>query len=169
MSSLRASIVSSDSLRRNIYRLRYEVYTKELGSFSLEEFLEEYESDIYDEYSIHIAVENGSELVGTLRLVQDNPHGFVMEPTFILPSWIDRRKTMEHSRGIIKSDYRGEGIYSLLLECAYAWQRQNNKPISIGAPNTEKLASILQEKGWLPFGEITSYHGINVVPMYYTL
>jgi predicted GNAT family N-acyltransferase len=169
MNSLRTCIVTSDSLRRDIYRLRYEVYTKELGSFSDTDFSEKLESDVYDQYAIHIAVLSNETLAGTLRLVLDSPHGFVMEPEFTLPNWMDRNKVVEHSRGIIYAPFRGLGIYTLLLECAYQWQRENGKPICIGAPNTDKLAGILQEKGWLPFGEVTSYHGISVIPMYYAL
>lgn len=153
-----------------LFHLRYGVYCGEMGSLDPQHYPLKEERDRYDAYAVHIITKHGDELIGTLRLVKDNPYGFVLEESFTLPAYIDRTKTVEHSRGVIKKEYRGYGIYSLMLEKAYEWQRENGFTVSIGAPNTNKLAAILLEKGWRPLGPpIENYHHTTIIPMLYDL
>lgn len=152
-----------------IYHLRYTIYCFELQSFKPEDYPQQEECDYYDDYAIHVIAKDGTDVIGALRLVPDNPHGFVMDDAFALPDFIDRAKTVEHSRGIISKAYRSKGIYTQMLECAYVWQRQNNYPICIGAPNTAGLYHILKKHHWVDIGTPTLYHNITVVPMMFEL
>ena len=169
MNSIRVCLADTDELRNQAYHLRYTIYTSEVPSFATADFPNEMEIDMYDEHSVHIVALSGEEVVGTLRLVCDSHNGFVMEPTFPLPPGIDRSKAVEHSRGIIRKDFRNLGLYQRMLEFAYDWQLKNGKPICLGAPNLDKLSGILEKNGWIPIGEATEYHGITVLPMMHSL
>jgi N-acyl amino acid synthase of PEP-CTERM/exosortase system len=169
MSLLRVCLADTPKLQDAMYRLRYETYTTEVRSFKKEELIGGVETDRYDAYSIHIVACVYDEVVGTLRLVKDNPHGFVMEQAFVIPTYIDRARAVEHSRGIVRKQYRNDGVYIKMLDYAYAWQRNNGYPICLGAPNVERLYKILLDANWKEFGEKKEYHNIVVVPMYYDL
>jgi N-acyl amino acid synthase of PEP-CTERM/exosortase system len=169
MNSLVICLANTDELREKIYQLRYEVYIHELGSFTPGDLPDGLEKDIYDDFSIHIAALDGKRVVGTLRLVKDSSHGFVMESAFTLPETIDREKAVEHSRGIVLSEYRKQGVYPKMLELAYDWQRENGYSICLGAPNLDRLYSILIDAGWKAIGEAKKYHNITVIPMMYEL
>jgi N-acyl amino acid synthase of PEP-CTERM/exosortase system len=162
-------IADTPELLNKIYGLRFSVYTQEVPSFKPEDFPDGLEKDQYDAYSIHIAAIVNDKVVGTLRLVKDSPIGFVMESAFALPSQIQRDLAVEHSRGIVVKEFRDKGLYLQMLDFAYEWQRKNNKPISLGAPNMTKLAHMLKNCGWTEIGNPTEYHGITVVPMMHTL
>ncbi len=169
MNSVKVCLADRDSLREQVYRLRYDTYTTEIKSFDPEMFPDKMETDVYDQHSVHILALCEERVAGTLRLVQDSHHGFVMEPTFSIPGHIDRTLAVEHSRGIVVKEFRSRGIYLHMLEFAYEWQRKNNKPICLGAPNLDKLSGILEKAGWSSFGKPQAYHGITVVPMTHRL
>lgn len=167
--SFTVKIAETQEELESVFRLRFETYTEELGSFKKETLAGGKEIDKYDQYSVHIIAKHGEVTIGTLRLIKDSPYGFLMEEAFELPKNIDRSRTVEHSRGIVKKEYRGAGLYSLLLEKAYEWQNMNGYTICCGAPNFDKLASILFQKGWQSIGPAREYHNIKVVPMIFYL
>ncbi|KKU79859.1 MAG: Methyltransferase type 11 [Parcubacteria group bacterium GW2011_GWA2_47_7] len=152
-----------------LYRLRYTAYCEEMGSLDPSQYPEKQESDKYDEFSTHVIVRCGDEIIGILRLIRDSTHGFLMEECFVLPDSIDRSRTVEHSRGIIKKEHRDRGIYTVLLRGAYLWQREHGFITSIGAPRVDKLSLILLQMGWETIGEPSAYHNVVVVPMAFTL
>lgn len=169
MNSITLCLAESEYQYEMMYRLRYETYTAEITSFEKEEFPDGKEQDQYDDHAIHIIACEGTAVVGTLRLVKDSALGFVMETAFTIPSFIDRTQTVEHSRGIVRPEYRRRKIYPRMLEFAYTWQREHGYHVCIGAPNTERLAGILLAMGWTTIGEPRYYHGITVVPMMHRL
>lgn len=148
-----------------LYRLRYDVYCEEMRSLNQGAYPHKEEKDKYDAYAVHFFLRSNGVVIGTLRLIKDTPRGFLMEETFSLPAAIDRVKTVEHSRGIIRKDFRDRGIYSALLEAAYTWQREHGYTTCIGAPNVDKLSSILLKIGWEVIGEPVPYHNITAIPM----
>lgn len=153
----------------SIHRLRYLTYCEEMRSLNLKDYPEQKEWDKYDPYSIHIIARLNKEIIGILRLIKNTPTGFLMEEKFRLPSWINKSKTVEHSRGIIRKEYRDKGIYSLMLQAAYEWQKDHGYTICIGAPRVDKLSSILLKIGWEVMGKETKYHEVIVVPMFYQI
>ncbi len=169
MSSPYACLADTPELRTAMYRLRYETYTTELGSFKAGDLPEGIETDIYDGHSVHIVAIAESVVIGTLRLVKDSPLGFVMETLFPIPSDVDRSRAVEHSRGIVLPAWRDTGVYSIMLEFAYRWQRANGYTVCLGAPNTAKLSKILERLGWTAFGEPSEYHNTTCIPMLYRL
>jgi N-acyl amino acid synthase of PEP-CTERM/exosortase system len=169
MSSIKVCLAESRDLLEQMHRLRYETYTTEVKSFDKDDFKDGLEIDAYDAQSVHIVALDRGTVVGTLRLVKDGPHGFVMETAFALPGHIDRTRVVEHSRGIVRKEYRDRHVYTKMLDYAYAWQRRNGYPICLGAPNIEKLHAILRGLGWQDIGEAKEYHNSIVVPMIYIL
>jgi len=70
----------SEDLKKAIYQLRYKVYAEEFGFENLEDHPDGYETDEYDEKSIHFAALNGdNSVVGTVRLVLNSEKGFPIE------------------------------------------------------------------------------------------
>ena len=151
---------------RAIFRLRYEVYCLETKSLTAANYPRGEEVDRFDAYSLHIIAKNKSgEAIGTMRLIPDGPHGFLMEESFELPDWIDRARTVEHSREIVRKDYRGYGITNILESIAHAWQKRHGFGICIGAADAERMAPILFKKGWRQIGIPRVYHGITAIPV----
>lgn len=153
-----------------IHGLRYEVYCLEMGSLNLENYPGKQEWDDYDPYSIIIMIKLGVEIIGTLRLVKDSRLGFVMEDGFTIPSSVDRSGILEHSRGIIKKNYRDNGLYKFIWLAAKEWQKPRGYNICIGAAGVGKFSKILENLGWEYTGEAPKiYHNTLSVPMIYIL
>lgn len=112
-------LVESQEHIRQVYRLRYQVYCNECGFITKEEYPEEMERDKYDSYALHFVAEDPQGIIGTARLVLDNPHGFPFEErcsdnlNFDVTT-VDRRQLAEISRLIISKNYRrrrDDGLY----------------------------------------------------------
>ncbi len=70
----------SEDLKNAIYQLRYKVYAEEFGFEKLEDHPDGYETDEYDEHSIHFAALNGdNSVIGTVRMVLNSEKGFPIE------------------------------------------------------------------------------------------
>jgi N-acyl amino acid synthase of PEP-CTERM/exosortase system len=103
----------------DIYRLRYQVYCNECGFLSEDDFPDQTERDKFDDYSRHFLAEDLNGLVGTVRLVKDNPNGFPMDAHCkkVIDcniSDIDKKKIVEVSRLVISKRYRrrrDDGLY----------------------------------------------------------
>lgn len=65
------TMADTDELRKEVYRLRYDVYCRELGWESPEKFPDELEKDIYDDTSRHCLLKHNRTGVyaGTVRMV----------------------------------------------------------------------------------------------------
>lgn len=151
-----------------IYRLRYLAYCEELNFEDPDLYPEKEECDEFDQFSIHIAARDRDEIMGTIRLVKDSSLGFPMEHEFGLPFCLDRAHTMEHSRSVVRLDWRGRGIHTLLTEAAYAWQKANGYNICIGAA-VKLVSDSLCNKGWRPFGKTRPYRKTCATPIIFYL
>ncbi len=71
MKYFRVDFAGSDAQKKQVYRIRYNVYCKEFGYESIEEFPEQLEYDVYDEYSFHCLIthKNTGIAAGCVRLV----------------------------------------------------------------------------------------------------
>lgn len=71
------TLADTDELRKEVFRLRYDVYCDELGWEAPENFPDQLESDIFDPASRHCLLKhNGSGLyAGTVRLVMTQDSG----------------------------------------------------------------------------------------------
>jgi N-acyl-L-homoserine lactone synthetase len=95
---------------KEIYRLRYKIYVVEWGFEKPENHPNGFETDEFDEYSVHFATraDNG-ELVGTIRLILNPPGGFPIERHCEIDTGtgnIPRDKIAEVSRLAISKNYR---------------------------------------------------------------
>jgi N-acyl amino acid synthase of PEP-CTERM/exosortase system len=71
---------NSEKLKKDIYKLRYNVYAEEFGFEKKEDHPGGYEKDEYDENSIHFAaLDEDDEVIGTVRLVLNSEKGFPIE------------------------------------------------------------------------------------------
>lgn len=153
-----------------IFRLRYFVFCEEIYSLDPLQYPNKEETDAYDPYSVQIIAKESGETVGSMRMVKDNPLGFVIEQQFILPPNIDREHAVEYSRATVKKTHRIKGILSLLLDCAAKWRLNNNFFIAISAATAGKPADILLAKGWTAVGApIPNYHNTTVIPLMHDL
>jgi len=151
-----------------IYGLRYKVYCEEKKYLDPKKYPKKLESDLYDNYSAHIVVRLSEEIVGTMRLIKDNPHGFLIEEAFSLPPTIDRIKTIEHSRAVVKKEYRRNGLFAIMTEIGYIWQKERGYDICVGAA-AARVKIILDSLGWKPFGDTKNYHNASITPMFFCL
>ena len=72
-------LADSEALRKKIYHLRYLVYSRECGFIKEEDYPDEMEHDKYDPYSLQFVAEDYNGVIGTIRLILDNPAGFPLE------------------------------------------------------------------------------------------
>ena len=114
--------VDSEFLKKEIYKLRYDVYVSEFGFEKKEDHPSGFEEDIYDPYSVELAAieqidENTQEVVGTIRLILHSENGFPIEnttPTQFIGEKPPIEKIAEISRLTINKDYRrrqGDGLF----------------------------------------------------------
>ncbi len=72
--------VDSDDLRREVFRLRYEVYALEFGFENPYDFLDKLETDEFDDHSVHfVTLNQNDEVIGTVRMILDSTKGFPVE------------------------------------------------------------------------------------------
>ena len=70
----------SEELKKEIYRLRYQVYVQEYGFERAEDHPGGLETDEFEPYSIHLAaLDEISEVIGTIRMVLHSEKGFPIE------------------------------------------------------------------------------------------
>lgn len=110
---------NSKQLMDELYQLRYQVYCKECRFIREEDYPDGIETDKFDPFSIHFVTEDSTGVIGTARLILDNPYGFPLENKcgdslrYDL-SRIDRRRVAEISRLAISKTYRrrkNDGLY----------------------------------------------------------
>lgn len=160
-------VVRDPDDERALYRLRYDVYCKEWQMLDPKNYPDKEERDAWDEYSLHLVAKIKGEVVGTLRLIFDSPLGFLMEQSFKLPP-LDRERTVEHSRAIVREDYRRRDIHMIMEEAAYRWQKENDCTICVGAA-VKVVRDSLVSRGWQVIGEPGDYHGTTATPIIFHL
>ena len=106
--------VDSEFLKKEIYKLRYDVYVSEFGFERKEDHPSGLEKDIYDPYSVELAAieqidEETQKVIGTIRLILHSKHGFPIEnvaPLDFLEEKPPINKIAEISRLTISREYR---------------------------------------------------------------
>lgn len=106
----RFGVVKEDAILKDTFRMRYEVYVQEFGFEKESDHPNGYETDEYENNSIHFACLNESDsVVGTIRLVLNSQKGFPIEHATAV-SFIgdkpDNDKIGEISRLTVSKDLR---------------------------------------------------------------
>jgi len=112
-------MVDYEEMMDEIYRLRYHVYGEECGFIKEEDCPDGLEKDQYDPYSLHFVAKDSQGIIGTARLILDNPMGFPMEKKCkghlsFNTSALKREEVAEISRLVIAKRYRrrrDDGLY----------------------------------------------------------
>ena len=116
--------VDSEFLKKEIYRLRYDVYVSEFGFEKKEDHPSGLERDIYDSHSVELAAiehidDERQNVIGTIRLVLHSEHGFPIENAVPIDFKEEKPpidRVAEISRLTISKDYRrrqGDGLYGV--------------------------------------------------------
>ncbi len=116
----RFGLVDDDRIRRDTFRMRYEVYVEEFGFENKEDHPNGLETDEYENKSLHFACLNDNDaVVGTLRLVMNSDQGFPIEHATQLDfpgPMPDRDQIGEISRLTVTKDLRRrkeDGMYGV--------------------------------------------------------
>ncbi|ACN15118.1 putative long-chain N-acyl amino acid synthase [Desulforapulum autotrophicum HRM2] len=116
----RFGVVDDDDVKKDTFRMRYEVYAEEFGFERKEDHPDGLETDEYEDNSIHFACLNDTDsVVGTIRLVLDSDKGFPIEhavKTTFIGEKPDRSKIAEISRLTVSKDLRRrkeDGMYGV--------------------------------------------------------
>lgn len=84
-------VSDDEEAKKQIYRLRYEVYALEFGFENPYDFPDKLEIDQYDKRSIHFAATNEfDEVIGTVRMIMNPEDGFPAEKAAELTGFDDR-------------------------------------------------------------------------------
>lgn len=116
--------VDSEFLKKEIYKLRYDVYVSEFGFEKKEDHPTGLEEDIYDHHSVELAAiekidENTEKVIGTIRLILHSENGFPIEnvaPIDFIGEKPPIDKIAEISRLTISKEYRRrqkDGLYGV--------------------------------------------------------
>ena len=116
--------VDSEFLKKEIFKLRYDVYVSEFGFERKEDHPSGLEEDIYDPHSVELAAieqidAETQNVIGTIRLILHSEHGFPIEnatPIDFKEKKPPIDRIAEISRLAISKKYRrcqGDGIYGV--------------------------------------------------------
>ncbi len=116
--------VDTEFLKREIFKLRYDVYVSEFGFEKKEAHPSGLEKDIYDSHSVELAAIEQTDaetqkVIGTIRLILHSEHGFPIEnasPVNFTSEKPPIDRIAEISRLAIRKDYRrrqGDGLYGV--------------------------------------------------------
>ncbi len=117
-------VVDNESLKEEIFKLRYDVYVSEFGFEKKEDHPSGLEKDIYDCHAVELAaierVDTETQIViGTIRLILHSEHGFPIEnavPIDFTKAKPPIDKIAEISRLAISREYRRrheDGIFGV--------------------------------------------------------
>jgi len=108
---------NTDELKKEVFKLRFQVYCLEIGGYDPDEFPENMESDEYDDHSSHYLVKHrkSGEYAATTRLIIPNPtdssalfplekHCTIDKPEIV--SAIDREHLAEVSRFCVSKEFK---------------------------------------------------------------
>ena len=161
---------SKDELT-GVYKLRFKVYCLERGFESERFYPNQCEMDEYDAYSVHFIAKSNTQIVGTLRLVLNNPIGFPIEKYCefnISSKGIKKEQTAEISRFAISKEIiksidcdRREIVLGLFRETYH-----ESKKLRINyfcAAMEKSLYKLLSRCGVIfsQAGPIVNYHGLR--------
>lgn len=116
-------------------KLRFEVYCKEKKFISEAQYPDHYEIDEYDDYSLHFIAKTRFEIVGTIRLILNNPLGFPIENHYnfdISEMSLNEQRVAEISRFAVSK--RALKVFGLkrssialeLIQCLYQEVKKNH-------------------------------------------
>ena len=116
--------VASEAQKKEIYKLRYDVYVSEFGFEKKEDHSSGLEKDIYDSHAVELAAieqtdEESQKIIGTIRLVLHSEHGFPIENVVPIDFTANRPpidRIAEISRLAISREYRRrqcDGLYGM--------------------------------------------------------
>ena len=116
----RFGLVEDDAVRKDTFRMRYEVYVQEFGFEKREDHPDGFETDDYEKESIHFACLNENDsVIGTIRLVLNSEKGFPIEHA-VKTTFIGKKphpsKIAEISRLTVSKDLRRrkeDGMYGV--------------------------------------------------------
>lgn len=140
--------VDSDEVMKKIYKLRYDIYCKEVKLLSEQECRDQYEKDEFDPKSIHLVVLNKKrEVVGTVRLIKNSDFGLPTIDEFDLQTKlekINKDKVLEISRFMVKRDYRKTMLMVDMCKAVYQYTKENNYDYMMGCAEKWFIRSMNQ-------------------------
>jgi N-acyl amino acid synthase of PEP-CTERM/exosortase system len=135
----RFGLIDDESTKQDTFRMRYEVYAEEFGFEKKEDHPDGFETDDYEDDSLHFACLNEHDsVVGTLRLVLTSGKGFPIEHAAeihfpgIKP---EKSRIAEISRLTVAKDLR---------------RRKEDGMYGVESYLTESLGGILPDDGTIP-------------------
>jgi putrescine aminotransferase len=99
-----------------LYRFRYEVYVEQLGWLPAND--ERLLYDEFDEFSYNYAAIESGEVVGSIRIVPDNPAGLPFERCSPMNGYREGRRVVELCRLAVAPEHRGT-LGGLLMKAGY--------------------------------------------------
>lgn len=165
MSDFEIKLAQTEEEKNQAYRLRYEIFLRELGNKARSLPEEGIETDIYDESCDHLLViDNRKNLVvGTYRLLSgskvDPKIGFYAERIFEINKIKDLGKNiLELGRSCVHKDYREGQIIKLLWEGIAQYIQQNRirylfgsvRLLNTSQPEVSEAFSLIKAKYYAP-------------------
>ncbi len=132
MSEFEIKIAESEEEKISAFRLRFEVFKKELESSEDALGLGETETDIYDRFCDHLIItdKKNNLVVGTYRLLPgskvDPEIGFYAEKIFNIDNIKKLNRIMELGRSCVHKDYRDKPIISMLWKGIAGYMQEND-------------------------------------------
>jgi N-acyl amino acid synthase of PEP-CTERM/exosortase system len=139
--------VDTEPLKKEIYKLRYDVYVSEFGFEKKEDHPLGQEKDIYDSHAVELAAlekidAKTQKIIGTIRLILHSEYGFPIKNAVPI-DFIDRKtpidRIAEISRLAISREYRrrqGDGLYGVK---SYQNISEGNMPAGNGRSENAKV------------------------------
>lgn len=150
-----------------VFALRHRVYCEEKAWIPANPLGLEF--DDWDHFSIHVAAfDEGGDIVGTVRIVEDSLLGFPYEKAIALPDNVNRRALYEVSRLAVAEQERGQRSIILVGMVRAVWRITNRLDKREWCAVVDRPVSVLLKRLGFRFryeGEPVFHLGSMSVPL----
>ena len=162
-----------DNDRHAVYRLRYEVFTKEGGDERYADHERQFFIDQDDgpQSRLVIAWDDDGQAIGTMRLTVLREHAFIANDCYGFEVLADllsmnleelRQRVIRGDRSVIASASRGQGVLEHLQNAGEEYAASRGCDILVGSYRTdadERARRAWNKQGWLEYPFIGNYNG----------
>lgn len=153
--------------RGAIYRLRHDVFARELRQYDLNE--DGILRDRLDDHNVYVIIKRGETLAAITSITPPGPHGYSVDKYIQredMPFPVNDR-TYEVRLFTVRDEFRGSGDVTLLMYAAYEWVRARNgeRVIALGR---EEVLPLYERSGFKRFPHVVqsgsvTYHLISAL------
>jgi RimJ/RimL family protein N-acetyltransferase len=173
--------VETDELKNEAYRLRYSVFSIEMGDHRYADHAKQTwsDSDDFAASNLFAAVDEHNHVVGTIRLTAYREHNFIAADKYqfdvlagilSIPIGSLLKRVARADRGVLAQSVRGTSVLTKLQECMESYAVEKGLDVLVGVPGVgnERSRNAFRKLGWKDT-ELTGEHNGHKCHVIYKL